>query len=151
MNIQEVIDRLRRANLRINPEKCKFDRTALHYLGHLEQVARADSNKIRATNSIPAPKTTKYRRFLGIVSQNRRLCYASPTSLLLPSTTQENPPLEFDLLGIPGPLESPRCRTCTILPGLHPTVRIADQRWHREPRGSTYLTVEWQRRGHCLP
>jgi len=70
-HLAEVFRRLREARLRVNPEKCHFCRTQLHYLGHVvdRQGIRTDPSKVSAVAGWPAPTTIrKVRQFLGMAS-----------------------------------------------------------------------------------
>ena len=74
-NLQKVFDRLKEANLRINPEKCKFFKTHLKYLGHVvsDQGIHTDPEKVAAISNIEPPKNLKeLRRFFGVASWYRR-------------------------------------------------------------------------------
>jgi len=74
-NLKMVFQKLRQANLRINPDKCKFGRSELKYLGHVvsKNGIGTDPEKVRAIEEFSAPKTLKQlRRFLGMASWYRR-------------------------------------------------------------------------------
>ncbi|XP_011707937.1 PREDICTED: uncharacterized protein K02A2.6-like [Wasmannia auropunctata] len=73
--LREVFERLRRANLRLNPEKCRFCVDRLKYLGHIvdEEGIRTDPEKTQAVTQWPTPQTVKQiRQFLGLASWYRR-------------------------------------------------------------------------------
>ena len=73
--LAEVFHRLRRAKLRINPDKCKFCVDELRYLGHIvsRDGIRTDPEKTKAIDQWPAPTTVRQvRQFLGIASWYRR-------------------------------------------------------------------------------
>jgi len=74
-HLREVFDRLRQANLQINPEKCKFGADQLRYLGHLvtRNGISTDPEKTEAITRIPPPRNIReVRRFLGLLSWYRR-------------------------------------------------------------------------------
>jgi len=74
-HLREVFIRLRRANLQINPEKCKFGADQLRYLGHLitRNGISTDPEKTEAITRIPPPRTVReVRQFLGLLSWYRR-------------------------------------------------------------------------------
>ncbi|KRK05548.1 uncharacterized protein Dyak_GE28019, partial [Drosophila yakuba] len=86
--LKEVFSRLQRANLRINPDKCKFFQKELKYLGHVvsDQGIRTDPEKVEAIRDLPAPKTTKeVHSFLGMASWYRRF---------IPKFTEQAGPLQ---------------------------------------------------------
>ena len=68
-NLQEVLERLREANLRLKPKKCHFT-----YLGYIvsESGISADKSKVEAVTSFPIPKSVKQlQSFLGLASYYR--------------------------------------------------------------------------------
>lgn len=70
-----IFDRLRSANLKLNPSKCKFLREETNYLGHVvsKNGVKPDSNKISVIKNYPAPKSIKeVRSFLGLVGFYRK-------------------------------------------------------------------------------
>lgn len=70
-----VFERLLNAGLRINPEKCKFCRTELVYLGHVVngEGISTDPEKVKAIQEFPRPHNLKsLRGFLGLASWYRR-------------------------------------------------------------------------------
>lgn len=74
-HLKEVFQRLREANLQLNPDKCNFCRKELRYLGHLvcEEGIKTDPEKVKAILTIQSPKNVKQlRRFLGMSSWYRR-------------------------------------------------------------------------------
>lgn len=73
--LREVFERLRRAGLKINPEKCHFGKRELRYLGHIVSEAgiKTDPEKVKAIRDFPTPNTVrKLRSFLGLASWYRR-------------------------------------------------------------------------------
>ena len=74
-NLQEVLQRLREADLKLKPTKCKLTREEVTYLGY--RVTRdgvtADPAKVEAVRSFPVPTNAKkVRSFLGLASYYRR-------------------------------------------------------------------------------
>ena len=70
-----VFERLRAANLKINPTKCEFFRTRVPFLGHIisENGLEPDPAKIEAVQNFPVPRNaTEVRSFLGLCSYYRR-------------------------------------------------------------------------------
>lgn len=73
--LKQVFERLRVAGLKVNPEKCKFCKLELKYLGHVvnEQGIQTDPEKVRAIAEFPKPTTVRaLRAFLGLASWYRR-------------------------------------------------------------------------------
>jgi len=74
-HLREVFNRLHRANLRINPEKCKFGTDQLRYLGHLitRNGISTVPEKTEVITRIPPPRNVReIRQFLGLLSWYRR-------------------------------------------------------------------------------
>ncbi|KAL7725322.1 hypothetical protein ACLKA6_012651 [Drosophila palustris] len=74
-NLREVLKRLRKANLRLNRNKCSFFQKSIVYLGHVVSEAgiHTDPGKIDAIRELLPPKNVKeLRRCLGIASWYRR-------------------------------------------------------------------------------
>lgn len=70
-----VLDKLKRANLTINIEKCKFFSSQLKYLGYVVDSAglRTDPAKVEAILNYPTPTCRKdLKRFLGTATWYRR-------------------------------------------------------------------------------
>jgi hypothetical protein len=59
--LREVFGRIRKYNLRIQPDKCEFLRKEVSYLGHVitEQGVRPDPGKVKVIESFPRPDSTK--------------------------------------------------------------------------------------------
>uniref|UniRef100_A0A146LKA7 RNA-directed DNA polymerase n=1 Tax=Lygus hesperus TaxID=30085 RepID=A0A146LKA7_LYGHE len=89
--LNSVIDRLERANLTINAEKCELFRSSLLFLGFIvdSEGLRASPDKIAAIVDFPRMKTQReVRRFLGLCGYYRRFVpnfskVASPLTDLL--------------------------------------------------------------------
>ena len=74
-NLELVIERLKKAGLRLKPKKCAFARREVTYLGHVisEAGISVDPTKIDKIQSYPIPMGLKpLRQFLGIASYYRR-------------------------------------------------------------------------------
>ena len=74
-NLDMVFQRLRKANLKLKPSKCKFACPRVLYLGHI--ITRAgievDLEKTDAVDSYATPKTQRQlRSFLGLCNYYRR-------------------------------------------------------------------------------
>lgn len=73
--LEEVLCRLREANLTVSWDKCQFCRSELRYLGYVvdAHVLHADPEKVNAMLQLPSPKSvSEVRRVLGIFSWYRR-------------------------------------------------------------------------------
>ena len=73
--VREVLGRFRQANLKINPLKCEFFRTKVHFLGHVisKEGLQVDPTKIAAVKEFPVPiNQTQVKSFLGLCSYYRR-------------------------------------------------------------------------------
>jgi hypothetical protein len=73
--LQEAFDRLRKADLRLHPQKCKWASSEISYLGHKinREGMKVDEAKIETIKNWPVPETLKaLRGFLGLCSYYRR-------------------------------------------------------------------------------
>jgi hypothetical protein len=71
----EVFSRMRKYNLKLQPDKCKFLRKEVSYLGHVigQTGMRPDEKRIEAVKEYPKPKSTRQLKgFLGLVGYYRR-------------------------------------------------------------------------------
>lgn len=70
--VRQVLDRLRAAGLRLDPQKCDFAKKEMKYLGFIINVKegiKVDPTKIKAIRSWEAPKDIKgVRSFLGFAN-----------------------------------------------------------------------------------
>jgi len=59
--LRDVFKRLRKHNLKLQPDKCEFFRKDVIYLGHKisEHGVEPDARKIEVIKNFPTPKTTK--------------------------------------------------------------------------------------------
>ena len=80
-NLEKVLDRLDKANLKIKPSKCVLMTDELEFLGHLisRNGMKPLADKVCAVQNWPSPSTvspsklvTEVKRFLGLVSYYRR-------------------------------------------------------------------------------
>jgi hypothetical protein len=58
---REVLDRMRRYNIKLQPDKCEFLRKEVCYLGHVigSNGVKPDGKRIEAVKNFPEPRTTK--------------------------------------------------------------------------------------------
>ena len=74
-HLQQVLNALRRHNLKLKPAKCKLFQEETQYLGFRigQKGVQADPDKISAIWTVPAPKTVRQvRGFIGMCSYYRR-------------------------------------------------------------------------------
>ena len=73
--LQQVFQRFREANLKINPTKCAFFQTKFQFLGHVisKNGLKADPEKVEAVQNFPVPQNqTDVKSFLGLCSYYRQ-------------------------------------------------------------------------------
>ncbi|XP_051161523.1 uncharacterized protein LOC127281712 [Leptopilina boulardi] len=95
---RRLYNRLREANLKLQPDKCEFLKKEVAYLGHIVGADGVKPNpvKIKAIKHFPVPKTPKeVRSFLGLSGYYRRFIKeyakaAKPLSDLLKKTEEWN-------------------------------------------------------------
>lgn len=71
----KLAERLRRAHLKLQPDKCEFLRKEVTYLGHVisETGVKPDKKKLEAVKEFPRPRTVKnIKQFLGLAGYYRR-------------------------------------------------------------------------------
>ena len=86
-----IMDRLRKSNLQLNPDKCEFLRDKVCYLGHMLNIkgVSPDPRKLKAVREFPQPKNiNNIRHFFGLAGFYRRFIknfaqIAKPLSKLL--------------------------------------------------------------------
>ena len=69
--LQAILQKLQSAGVTLNPNKCQFGKTELHFLGQLKaaQSIQPDPEKTESTAKITPPKNLKeLRRSMGIVN-----------------------------------------------------------------------------------
>ncbi|GBM61235.1 Retrovirus-related Pol polyprotein from transposon 297 [Araneus ventricosus] len=74
-NLRKVFQRLQKANLKLNPKKCRFFQKEVAYIGHVisAEGVKTDSEKIKAVVDWPPPETVHdLRSFLGLYTYYRR-------------------------------------------------------------------------------
>ncbi|KAF6216171.1 hypothetical protein GE061_000511 [Apolygus lucorum] len=70
-HVREVLNRLERANLTVNPEKCKFGTKEIQFLGHVVSNGKVTigEDRIKELLAIQAPQTPKQvSQFIGAVN-----------------------------------------------------------------------------------
>ena len=75
INLINVLQRLRKAFLKLKPPKCKIAQLEVEYLGHIvsQEGIRTDPKKLQAVKEFPLPGNVKtLRSFLGLASYYRR-------------------------------------------------------------------------------
>jgi len=75
VHLEEVFNRLREANVKLNPVKCHFARKEVLYLGHVVTPNGIKPNpaKISVVKEFPIPKNLKeLRNFLGLANYYRK-------------------------------------------------------------------------------
>ena len=78
-HLKAVFDRLREANLRLNPEKTQLCARECLYLGHkiTPEGVKVDDSKVKIIRKYPRPHDVKsLRRFLGLVGYHRNFIRA---------------------------------------------------------------------------
>ena len=73
--LRKFLERIKVAGLTLQPEKCKFLRREIIYLGHLitDEGVRPDPMKVKAVRDFPVPRTKKnILEFLGLAGYYRR-------------------------------------------------------------------------------
>lgn len=71
----KLAERLEKANLKLQPDKCEFLRKEVTYLGHIigSDGVRPDPAKVSAVRNFPIPQnTTNIKQFLGLAGYYRR-------------------------------------------------------------------------------
>ena len=73
--IQQVLDKLKGADLQLKPTRCSFVREGVDYLGHVSTSEGLSPNpaRIKAVQAFPVPTDIKeLRQILGLASYYRR-------------------------------------------------------------------------------
>jgi hypothetical protein len=74
-NLQRIFDRLRKYNLTLNPEKCRFGMSEVEYVGHLinEHGITFSTNKKQLVSDFPKPEDLgTLKSFIGLTGYFRR-------------------------------------------------------------------------------
>ena len=74
-HLSAIFERLRHANLKLNPKKCQFAAQKVEYLGHIlsDKGIQASSDKTDIVKNFPRPRNRKeVRSFLGLCNFYRR-------------------------------------------------------------------------------
>ena len=69
--LKSILDKCREANLKLNPDKCRFRVESVPYVGHVLSSAgiNPDPDKVEAIKKMPIPEDVKgLQRFLGMVN-----------------------------------------------------------------------------------
>jgi hypothetical protein len=75
MRLRKAFDRMRKYNLKLEPDKCEFLRKEVSYLGHVkgQTGVRPDERRTDAVRNFPEPRTTRgLKCFLGLAGYYRR-------------------------------------------------------------------------------
>ncbi|XP_025155003.1 uncharacterized protein LOC112588630 [Harpegnathos saltator] len=75
IKFNKLMNRLQKANLKLQPDKCEFLRREVAYLGHIigSDGVRPDPEKIKSIKEFPTPRTQKQiKQFLGLAGYYRR-------------------------------------------------------------------------------
>ena len=73
--LREIFSRIRKYNMKLQPDKCGFLRKGVSYLGHIigQTGVRPDEKRRTAMKEYPEPRTTReLKGFLRIARYNRR-------------------------------------------------------------------------------
>lgn len=74
-NLLDILYRLRKVNLKLNPDKCDFLRKEILYLGHVVSAdgIKPDPGKIKALSEYPVPKNSdELKRFIAFANYYRK-------------------------------------------------------------------------------
>ena len=74
-SLQQVFQKVRKANLKINPTKCAIFQTKVQFLRHVvsKNGLQADTETVKAVRNLPVPQNqTAVKSFLGLFSYYRR-------------------------------------------------------------------------------
>merc|ERR1711893_128274 len=95
-HLEEVFTRLRSANLKLHPKKCKFAVQEVTYLGHVlsPEGIKPNPDKVKAIASFPTPtKMKQLRSFLGMIGYYRKFIsgFGVITKVLYDLTKKDTP------------------------------------------------------------
>jgi len=93
-HIRLVLQKLKKVNLKLNPNKCCFGSKNITFLGHIVDCAgfQPEPKKIRIVQNFPKPNTaTNVKAFLGLIGYYRRFIagYAKIAEPLFTLTKKE--------------------------------------------------------------
>jgi len=95
VKLREVLDRLRKYKLKLQPKKCQFLQKEVSYLGHviMEDGVRPEPHKVAAVEGSPPTNLRQLKAFCGMISYYRRFIpdcsrIASPLYKLLKKDTK---------------------------------------------------------------
>ena len=74
-HLKLVLERLKKAGLKLKPSKCHFLRESVEYLGHVitPHGLKPNPKQVKAVVKFPVPESvTNVRQFLGLTSYYRR-------------------------------------------------------------------------------
>ena len=98
-HLQQVIERLTVAGLKLKPSKCHFICQKVEYLGHLITPSgiHPNPNRVKAVREFPVPQSVReVRQFLGVASYYRRFIRGfAKTAQPLHALTQKGAPFEW--------------------------------------------------------
>jgi len=99
-HLRIVFQKLREANLKLHPKKCKFLLRELAYLGHIfsAEGVRADPKKTAIVQNFPRPKTVRdVRKFLGLTNYFRsKILHYADKSFGLTKLLRKDVPFKWD-------------------------------------------------------
>ena len=76
-HLRAVFERLKAANLKLKPGKCRFGKNKVEYLGHIisKEGLSVDPKKVQIIKDFPRPRTqTEVRSFLGCCNYYKKFC-----------------------------------------------------------------------------
>ena len=99
--LREVLDRMRKYNMKLQPDKFEFLRKEVSYLSHVTGYTgvRPDEKRVEAVKDYPVPKTTReLKGFLCLAGYYRRFIpNFSKTAKPLTELLKKNKPYELDI------------------------------------------------------
>lgn len=100
VHVKQVLECLRKADLRLNPEKCEFHKDEVEFLGFVvgRYGVKMSATKIQVVKDWPTPKNVKgIQEFLGFVNFNRRFIKDySLKALPLTRLTRKDVPFKWE-------------------------------------------------------
>ena len=77
INLEEVLDRFRKSNLKLKPSKCKLFQSRVRFLGHIVSASglQCDPDKVSCIANLEFPRSvSELRKFIGLTSYYRSFC-----------------------------------------------------------------------------